>query len=216
MRRGGRGTSTPAIAQVQTSTADRFASLAARPRYEVDAEGRSRLSEAGNLRSDESHYHAQRMKFLEHLGGIVRESFKPMENIGEMWCHTHARAAHLCASSTWDPMAPQSPDMDRWLTWHYYTRGSEAFRGDFFSYSVDHDLREELRNIDGRRRPVIMMTGTYDYLTPPEATENTARQIKSGVYIETEDIGHFPMSENYPLFRVYLREALRIVKERKG
>jgi hypothetical protein len=31
-----------------------------------------------------------------------------------------------------------------------------------------------------------------------------------------EDIGHFPMSENYPLFRVYLKEALRIVRERKG
>lgn len=51
---------------------------------------------------------------------------------------------------------------------------------------------------------------------PPEATENTARQIKGGVYIEMEDIGHFPMSENYPLFRVYLKEALRIIKERKG
>jgi len=55
-----------------------------------------------------------------------------------------------------------------------------------------------------------------DYLTPPEATENTARQIKSGVYIEMEDIGHFPMSENHELFRVYLKEALRIIKERKG
>ena len=61
-----------------------------------------------------------------------------------------------------------------------------------------------------------MMTGTYDYLTPPEATENTARQIKSGVYIETEDIGHFPMSENYPLFPAYLKEALGIVKEVQG
>ena len=62
--------------------------------------------------------------------------------------------------------------------------------------------------------PVIMMTGTYDYLTPPEATENTARQIPGGIYIEMEDIGHFPMSENYPLFAVYLKEALRIIEER--
>ena len=59
-----------------------------------------------------------------------------------------------------------------------------------------------------------MMTGTYDYLTPPEASENTARQISGGVYIEMEDIGHFPMSENYQLFRVYLKEALRIIRER--
>jgi pimeloyl-ACP methyl ester carboxylesterase len=77
-------------------------------------------------------------------------------------------------------------------------------------------LREELKNIDGRRCPVVMMTGTYDYLTPPEESENTARQIRGGVYIEMEDIGHFPMSENYPLFRVYLKEALRIIQERTG
>jgi pimeloyl-ACP methyl ester carboxylesterase len=59
-----------------------------------------------------------------------------------------------------------------------------------------------------------MLTGTYDYLTPPEATEDTARQIKGGVYIEMRDIGHFPMSENHEVFRVYLQEALRIIKEK--
>jgi pimeloyl-ACP methyl ester carboxylesterase len=113
-------------------------------------------------------------------------------------------------------MAPQSPEMDRWLTWHYYPQGSEAFKGDLYFYSVDHDLRKQLADIDGKRCPVVMMTGTYDYLTPPDATENTARQIKNGVYIEMTDIGHFPMSENYPLFRVYLKEALRIIRERTG
>ncbi len=111
-------------------------------------------------------------------------------------------------------MAPQSPDMDRWLTWHYYTQGSEVFRGDLYFYSVDHDMRGQLGNIDTRRCPVIMMTGTYDYLTPPEATEATARQIPGGIYIQMDDIGHFPMSENYPLFAVYLKEALRLIEER--
>ena len=53
-----------------------------------------------------------------------------------------------------------------------------------------------------------------DSLTPPEATENTARQIKGGVYIEMTDIGHFPMSENHEVFRVYLMEALRIIEEK--
>jgi pimeloyl-ACP methyl ester carboxylesterase len=132
----------------------------------------------------------------------------------DWWRHPHANAAQVCASGVWDLMAPQSPDMDRWLTWHYYTQGSEAFKGDLYFYSVDHDLRGKLGNIDTKRCPVIMMTGTYDYLTPPEATEGTARQIPGGIYIEMEDIGHFPMSENYPLFAVYLREALRIIEER--
>ena len=60
------------------------------------------------------------------------------------------------------------------------------------------------------------MTGSYDYLTPPEVTENTARRIKGGVYIEMTDIGHFPMSENYPLFRLYLKVVLKIIRERNG
>jgi len=132
----------------------------------------------------------------------------------DWWRHPHANAAQVCASGVWDLMAPQSPDMDRWLTWFYYTQGSEAFKGDLYFYSVDHDLREELRNIDGRRCPVVMMTGTYDYLTTPEESEATARQIPGGVYIEMENIGHFPMSENYPVFRIYLNEALRIIRER--
>jgi pimeloyl-ACP methyl ester carboxylesterase len=132
----------------------------------------------------------------------------------DWWRHPHANAAQVCASGVWDLMAPQSPDMDRWLTWHYYSQGSEVFKGDLYFYSIDHDLRGKLGNIDTKRCPVIMMTGTYDYLTPPEATENTARQIPGGIYIEMEDIGHFPMSENYPLFAVYLKEALRIIDER--
>jgi len=28
------------------------------------------------------------------------------------------------------------------------------------------------------------------------------------------DIGHFPMSENHEVFRVYLKEALKIINER--
>ena len=53
-----------------------------------------------------------------------------------------------------------------------------------------------------------MLTGTYDYLTPPEATKETADQITGGSFIAMEDIGHFPMSENYPVFKTYLVQAL--------
>ena len=85
----------------------------------------------------------------------------------DLWRHPHANAAQVCASGVWDLMAPQSPDKDRWLTWHYYTQGAEAFKGDLYFYSVDHDLTDRLSEIDTKRCPVIMMTGTYDYLTPP-------------------------------------------------
>lgn len=75
------------IAEAQTSAAeqraaaDRFATLAAKLRYEVDAEGKRALNEADNILSEENRYHALRMKLLEHIEGIVRETVKPMENI---------------------------------------------------------------------------------------------------------------------------------------
>jgi uncharacterized membrane protein YqiK len=61
--------------------ADRFASMAAKLRYEVDAEGKRQLNEAENMRSDASRRSALRIKLVEHLEGIIRESVKPMESI---------------------------------------------------------------------------------------------------------------------------------------
>jgi pimeloyl-ACP methyl ester carboxylesterase len=102
-------------------------------------------------------------------------------------------------------MAPQSPERDRRLTWFYYTQGSEAFKGDLYFYSVDHDLRDRLGEIDGDRCPVVMLTGDYDYLTTPEDGRRTASKIKGAEFIEMKDIGHFPMSENCPLFQAVPR-----------
>jgi pimeloyl-ACP methyl ester carboxylesterase len=61
-----------------------------------------------------------------------------------------------------------------------------------------------------------MMTGTYDYLTTPEMIEATAARIKGAECIEMQDIGHFPMSENYPVFKGYLEQALQRIEERIG
>ena len=134
----------------------------------------------------------------------------------DWWQHPHANAAQVCASGVWDLMAPQSPDQDRWKTWFYYSQGSEAFRGDLYFYSVDHDLRGKLGEIDTKKCPVVMTTGTYDYLTTPEMTEATAKQIEGAEFIAMEDIGHFPMSENYPVFKRYLEQALEIIESKVG
>jgi pimeloyl-ACP methyl ester carboxylesterase len=134
----------------------------------------------------------------------------------DWWQHPRANAAQVCASGVWDLMAPQSPDADRWATWFYYTQGSEAFKGDLYFYSVDHDLRGRLGEIDGDRCPVIMLTGEYDYLTTPDDGRRTASQIRGAEFIEMKGIGHFPMSENYPVFKTYLQQALGRVQERIG
>ena len=64
--------------------ADRFSSLARQLRYEIDAEGSRALNEAENMRSDENRRDTLRMKLVEHLEGIIRESVRPMENIGDI------------------------------------------------------------------------------------------------------------------------------------
>lgn len=129
----------------------------------------------------------------------------------DWWQHPHANAAQVCASGVWDLMAPQSPDKDRWATWFYYSQGSEAFKGDLYFYSVDHDLRGKLDQIQGDKVKVVMLTGDYDYLTTPEDGRRTASQIKNAEFIEMVGIGHFPMSENHELFRSYLKEALDMI-----
>ena len=61
--------------------ADRFVTLAAKLRYEIDAEGKRQLNDAENMRSDASRRSALRMKLVENLEAIIREAVKPMENI---------------------------------------------------------------------------------------------------------------------------------------
>ncbi|CCF85524.1 alpha/beta fold hydrolase [Nitrolancea hollandica] len=143
----------------------------------------------------------------------------------DWWHIPTANAAQVCASGVWDLMAPQSPLHDRWSTWFYYTQGSEAFKGDLYFYSVDHDLRDKLGQIDTKRCPVVMLTGEYDYLTPPEPGPNTpnyssgkwtASQIPGAEFIEMKAIGHFPMSENYPVFKQYLQQALQKIEQQLG
>ena len=63
---------------------DRFATMAAKLKYEIDAAGKEALNAAENLRSDASRRSALRLKLAEKIEGIIRESVKPMANIGDI------------------------------------------------------------------------------------------------------------------------------------
>ena len=63
---------------------DKFASMAAKLRYEIDAAGKEALNTAENLRSDASRRSALRLKLAEKIESIIRESVKPMSNIGDI------------------------------------------------------------------------------------------------------------------------------------
>jgi uncharacterized membrane protein YqiK len=69
------------IAAVDRAGAERVTAEAAAFRYEVEADGKRKLNEAENMRSDASRRSGLHTKLIENLPSIIRESVKPMENI---------------------------------------------------------------------------------------------------------------------------------------
>jgi uncharacterized membrane protein YqiK len=60
---------------------DKIRALAAKLRYEIEAEGKRMLNEASNVLSPESRASEARLRIIDRIEGIIRESVKPMENI---------------------------------------------------------------------------------------------------------------------------------------
>lgn len=61
--------------------AEKIAALAARLRYEIEAEGARLMNEAQNVLTPDSRVSALRLKLVDKLEAIVRESVRPMEKI---------------------------------------------------------------------------------------------------------------------------------------
>jgi uncharacterized membrane protein YqiK len=61
--------------------AERIRAIAARVRHEVEAEGTRLMNEAQNLLTPESRQSAVRLRLIEKLEAIIRESVKPLEKI---------------------------------------------------------------------------------------------------------------------------------------
>jgi len=75
-----RGAAVRAEAEAEAD-ADKIRSLAMRIRLEVDAEGTRLMNEAQNLLSADARLSAMRMKLIDKLDAIIRESVKPLERI---------------------------------------------------------------------------------------------------------------------------------------
>jgi pimeloyl-ACP methyl ester carboxylesterase len=116
----------------------------------------------------------------------------------------------IAASWTYGLMAPQSPEAARREVWWTYAQGGPGvYRGDTYFYSVDWDLRGREGEIDTTACPVYFLTGEYDHACTPEETAATAAAIPGAKFTRMQDIGHFPMAENYPRFREHLLPILR-------
>ncbi len=69
------------IAVESEAEAEKIRALAARLRHEVEAEGTRLLNEAQNVLSPESRASNARLRLIDRLEGIVRESVRPLEHI---------------------------------------------------------------------------------------------------------------------------------------
>jgi uncharacterized membrane protein YqiK len=69
------------IAAEAEADSEKIRALAARLRHEIEAEGARLMHEAENVLSDSSRAGALRLRLVERLDAIIRESVKPMEKI---------------------------------------------------------------------------------------------------------------------------------------
>jgi pimeloyl-ACP methyl ester carboxylesterase len=86
--------------------------------------------------------------------------------------------------------------------------GPGVFRGDLHFYAEEGDLRPKLARIDTAICPVTLLTGEYDYSCRPADTLATAAAIPGAKAVIMQDLGHFPMSEDFARLKPHLLPVL--------
>jgi pimeloyl-ACP methyl ester carboxylesterase len=123
--------------------------------------------------------------------------------------HPAIHGSEMTASYTYGLCAPQSPEENARENWWLYSQaGPGVYAGDVYFYSLDWDGREDMSRIDTRLCKVSLLTGEFDYSCTPAMTRDVAAAIPGSRLTIMKGIGHFPMIENYPLFRDYLLAEL--------
>jgi pimeloyl-ACP methyl ester carboxylesterase len=105
--------------------------------------------------------------------------------------------------------------MRKEITWCYDKSGPGVFAGDINYYNHDHDLTGKADKIDVSKCMLYLLTGAYDPATKPSDTRLLADTVKGSYYKEMENLGHFPISENYELFKTYLLPILEEILKRE-
>ena len=126
--------------------------------------------------------------------------------------HPAIHGGEMTATYTYGLCAPESPEANARENWWVYAQaGPGVYAGDVHFYSVDWDGRQDVSRIDTSLCKVSLLTGEYDYSCTPEMTRQVAAEIPGSRMTIMKGIGHFPMIENYPLFREYLLAELATI-----
>ena len=145
---------------------------------------------------------------LRGVIGLEASAFAP-GRYNEYLHHPAIHGGELVASYTYGLCAPSSPEASARENWWYYSQsGPGVYAGDVHFYSVDWDGRENLKKIDTSACKVSLLTGEFDYSCTPDMTRAAAKAIPGARLVVMDGMGHFPMIENYPVFRNFLLPEL--------
>ena len=112
----------------------------------------------------------------------------------------------ISAENIVDLCAPTIPAANRWELWWQYTQeGAGVYNGDLYFFSREWDIRDRLGEIDTSKVAVYLMTGEYDWSCRPADTIAAAEHIDGAKVTIMDGLGHFPMSEDWPLFMEYAK-----------
>ncbi|OUM45089.1 alpha/beta fold hydrolase [Arthrobacter sedimenti] len=162
-------------------------------------------SMAGSLVLELARRHA------DDIGGVIGLSgaLKVNGRFQDWSLRPDINAQQSVATWTSSLMAPQSPEVSRREVWWIYSQGGPGiYRGDTYFYSQDLDLRGRGHEIDTQACPVYLLTGEYDHACTPADTADAIAEIPGAKGGPMKGIGHFPMAENYPLFKTHLLPIL--------
>ena len=154
---------------------------------------------------------ADHQRELRGVIGLESSAYAP-GRYNDFLHHPAIHGGELVASYTYGLCAPASPEAGARENWWYYSQsGPGVYAGDVHYYSVDWDGRQDVARIDTRVCKVSLLTGEYDYSCTPDMTRAVAKAIPGSRMVIMDGIGHFPMIENYPLFREFLLPELEFM-----
>ncbi len=145
---------------------------------------------------------------LRGIVGLEASAFAP-GRYNDFLHHPAIHGGELVASYTYGLCAPSSPEANARENWWYYSQsGPGVYAGDVHFYSIDWDGRDDLKRIDTTVCKVSLLTGEFDYSCTPDMTRAAAGAIPGSRLVIMDGVGHFPMIENYPVFRKFLLPEL--------
>ncbi|MEM7467547.1 MAG: alpha/beta hydrolase [Pseudomonadota bacterium] len=106
-------------------------------------------------------------------------------------------------------MPPGISAHDRQINRMCQSAHPQAMRSDLYFWGVENTDQDRAGRIDADKVPLYLFAGEYDFTCPPEWIEQTAASMSGTAHYQMlEGLGHFPMSEDYTLFRPTLVKTL--------